>query len=254
MRAITALSFLALLAIAWTSSAQGETAAGGSLRVSFAGSLSPKALPRQGSAPISVRIGGRISTTDGTDPPPLQTIEIALNRSGRLNPKALPICRIDLIQPATTEEAIRACKSSKVGDGSFSAAVAIPGQAPFPSLGQVTAFNGRKGGHPVILLHIYGTEPVPTSLTVPLGMSRGKGSFGLVLRGSLPSVSSNIGFVTGVSLRLGNRRRSHPYLSAGCPAPKGFSGAVFPLVRASFAFADGRTLRSTLVRSCRAQG
>ncbi len=44
------------------------------------------------------------------------------------------------------------------------------------------------------------------------------------------------------------------YLVAGCPAPEGFPGAVFPLLRASFRFDDGRSLGSTLNRSCQAKG
>jgi hypothetical protein len=44
------------------------------------------------------------------------------------------------------------------------------------------------------------------------------------------------------------------YLSAGCPAPKGFPGAVFPFAKASFAFAKQPSLNSTLTRSCGAEG
>ena len=44
------------------------------------------------------------------------------------------------------------------------------------------------------------------------------------------------------------------YVSASCPAPKGFGGAPYPLIRASFGFAGGQQLRSTLNRSCRARG
>jgi hypothetical protein len=231
-----------------------ELAAAGNLRVSFSGELKPRVLPRAKAAPISVRIGGRIFTTDKSDPPSLERIEIALNRDGRIDPKALPSCTAERIQPATTETALRVCGAAKVGEGSFSAAVAIPGQAPFPSRGDVTAFNGREHGRPVILLHIFGTEPVPTSLTVPLRITRGKGQFGTVLRGDLPSVDSNVGFVTGISLRLGGGRRSRPYLAAGCPALDGSSLAVFSLARVSFAFAGTKTLRSTLLRSCRAIG
>lgn len=52
--------------------------------------------------------------------------------------------------------------------------------------------------------------------------------------------------------RAGGERRS--YLSAGCPVPKGFSEFSFPLIRASFSFAGGKTLSSTLSKSCRAKG
>jgi hypothetical protein len=237
-------------------SARAEIAQKGNLRVSFNGALSPKKLPRRGVAPISVELGGRITTTDGSDPPALSGIEIAINRAGRLDPEALPACSLEQVQPASTAYARRVCAAARVGGGSFSASIAIPEQSPYPSRGTVTAFNGRDSGRPVVLLHIYGTEPVPTSFTLPLTMSRGHGTFGTVLRGKLPGIDAHVGFVTGISLRLGSPPRSagRPYLSAGCPAPKGFSLAVFPLARASFSFAAGPTLSRTLVRSCRARG
>ena len=54
----------------------------------------------------------------------------------------------------------------------------------------------------------------------------------------------------------GVRGRGEPapsYLSAGCPAPKGFPGATFPFAKASFAFAGKQALTSTLTRSCGAR-
>jgi hypothetical protein len=48
--------------------------------------------------------------------------------------------------------------------------------------------------------------------------------------------------------------RTHSYLAADCPAPKGFSGAVFPLARASFSFEGGKTLTSVMNRTCRVAG
>lgn len=247
------IPLLAALLMA-TEDGRTETEQEGTLRVAFTARLMPKELPRHGTAPIDVELGGRISTTDGSDPPGLRRIEIGINRRGHLHPRALPRCRLDRIQPATTAYARQVCSTSRVGTGSFSAAVVIPGQAPYPSEGTVTAFNGVERGHPVILLHIYGTRPVPTSFTLPLRIGRGRGDFGTVLRGTLPSVDVGVGFVTGISLRLEGRRGGKRYLTAGCPAPKGFPGAVFPLVRAGFSFAAGPTLRSTLLRSCRARG
>jgi hypothetical protein len=38
---------------------------------------------------------------------------------------------------------------------------------------------------------------------------------------------------------------------AGCPAPSKFTAVSFPFARASFGFEDGRTLTSTLIRTCR---
>ena len=79
--------------------------------------------------------------------------------------------------------------------------------------------------------------------------------FGTVLDASLPGATGEWGYVTGLQLKLGREFTSHgkerSFLSAGCPAPRGFPGALFPLVRTSFAFAGGKTLTATLTRSCR---
>ena len=252
--ALAALAGLAVVAAA--GAATDDIAQKGTLRVSFSGSLKPKKLPRAGVAPVAVSLGGEISTTDGADPPGLRRIELAINRNGRLDPKALPACRLERIQPSSTAYARQACAASLVGEGTFSATVSIPEQSPFPSTGTVTAFNGVEDGKPVIFLHIYGTEPLPASFTLPLSIKRTSGTFGTVLRGALPSVDIHVGFVRGIELRLdgGKREGKSSYLTAGCPAPKDFPGAVFPLARASFSFAGGPTLSSTLIRNCTARG
>jgi hypothetical protein len=83
------------------------------------------------------------------------------------------------------------------------------------------------------------------------------GTFTTVLTASLPQTTGEWGFVTGIEITLGRqfryRGRRRSYVSAGCPAPTGFPGAVFPLVRASFGFAGAGTLTSTLTRNCRAR-
>jgi hypothetical protein len=247
-------SVIAVLGLAFVSYAVAEVAQKGTVRVTFSGGFSPKKLPREGAAAIAVNLGGDVSTTDGSNPPGLGAIEIAFNRNGHLDPKALPTCSLDQIQPASTAYARRACAAARVGQGSFSAAVSIPEQSPYPSRGVVTAFNGIEKGKPVIYLHIFGSEPLPTSFTLPLSISRASGTFGTVLRGKLPSVDAHVGFVTGITLELNSvSRHGKTYLSAGCPAPKDLSRVVFPLVRASFLFNEGPAVRETLVRNCKAR-
>ncbi|HKF82322.1 MAG TPA: hypothetical protein VKB23_05105 [Solirubrobacterales bacterium] len=238
--------------------ARAETAQKANLRVSFSGKISPAALPRLGAAPIAVTVGGRIATLDGAPPPQLQGIEIALNRAGHIDPKGLPSCTYAQIQPSTTAGAQAACGPAKVGEGTFAANVLIPEQSPFPSEGKIVAFNGIDKGRPVILAHVYGTLPVPLSYTLILSMRAGKGTWGTVLRAALPAVTADVAYVTGISLTL-NRRfevggKTRGYVSAGCPAPEGFSGAVFALARASFSFRTVGTLSSTLIRNCRVGG
>jgi hypothetical protein len=237
----------------WEGLARAEIAQRGNLRVNFDGGLTPRGLPLRARVPISVSIGGKISTLDHSAPPPLHRLELAVNRQGHFDPGALPVCGLSQIQPATTGAALAVCGSAKVGEGSFSASVAIPDQSPFPSQGTVTAFNGRVNGQPAILLHVYGPRPIPISFTVPLRLKKKRGEFGTAIVGALPSVSSNVGFVTGLQLKLiGSRgRHGRHYLSAACPAPEGFSATLFPMARAAFIFAGDIAMRSTLIRTCK---
>ena len=226
----------------------------GSIRVALSGGLSPTRLPRTGAAPISVTVGGTISTTDPASPPQLRKVAFAFNRAGRLDTKGLPRCRRTDIDPSSTQQALRACGDALVGEGRFAAAVRLPEQSPFPSAGKVTAFNGVEHGKPVVFAHIYGTEPVPTSIVLPLRVRHAKGRFATLLEASLAGLTGEWGYVKSIDLRLGRRYRAggrrHSFLSAGCPAPKGFPGAVFPLARASFSFDGGKTLSATLTRNC----
>ena len=230
----------------------------GGIKVSFDGKLAPKRLPRSGSAPVRVSVSAKIAATDeGKNPPSLRTISIAINRYGHFDTAGLPLCTERDIQPATTQNALAACKSALVGVGTFSASVGLSRQSPFPAVGKMYAFNARIDGKPAILAHVYGTKPVPTSFTFPFLLQQSKGTFGTILTAKLPSTGKE-GFITGLSMNLGRnysfkgKRRS--YLSASCPAPRGFGSAPFPLARAGFKFKGGRSLGSTLVRSCEVRG
>jgi hypothetical protein len=228
------------------------------VRVSFDGKLTPHVLPRQGTAPVGIVVDAQISATGGEDPPQLRRITIAINRNGRFTSKGLPACRVDQIQPSTTEGALAACRRSLVGEGRFSANVKLPEQSPFPSAGKVLAFNGKFNGKPAILAHIYGTDPAPTSTVLPFLLRDGRGTYGTTLEASLPQATGSWGYVTG--LRMSLRRsfsyhgHSRSFLSAGCPAPAGFPSAAFPLAKTSFAFAGNLTINAVLNQTCKARG
>jgi hypothetical protein len=246
---------LPLLLLAFAPLAFAEVAQEGNLRVSFEGKIAPHALPRHGNAPVAVTLGGRIKGVDGAPPPQLRSITIAINRNGRLDTRGLPRCNFHQIQPSTTEEAINACRRSLVGRGTFRARVALPEQSPFPSNGTILAFNGNLHGRPVIYAHIYGTEPLPTSFVLPFEVRRAGGQYGTALVAELPQVADEWGFIRQIGLTLDRsfryRGRDRSYISAGCPAPKGFRGATFNFAKATFGFEDGRSLSATLTRSCR---
>ena len=254
-----ALAVIASALLGAAAIAQADIAQKGHIRVSFQGDLTPKALPRSAQAPVKVSVGAKISSTSAKVPTAqLHTMTIAINRYGVLNTKGLPVCQLNDIQPATTADALAVCRRSLVGEGAFSANVPLSGRSPYPSEGKLYAFNGESNGQPAILAHVYGVRPAPASFTLVFLISRSKGTFGTNLKVTLPKTSSEGGYITGISLELSKTYSSHgkklSYLSASCPAPKGFPGASFPFAKASFGFIGGKALTSTLTRSCKVRG
>jgi hypothetical protein len=247
---------VAALSLLGAALAQGELSQSGNVRISFSGDFAPSSLPRDRPAPISVHVKGAIGTTDGSHPPPVRRIEIALNRNGRLNTTGLPACTSARLQSTSTETALERCGPSLVGRGRFGADVEFPSATPFPATGRMLAFYGRDRGGPALLLHLHGKTPVRTTFVLPLRISRPSGGeFGTVLSARIPTLAGGVGSVTEVDLRIGRtytyRGQRRSFISAACAAPSGFTVAIFPLVRGSFSFADGRRVETTLTRNCR---
>ncbi len=246
-------AFVILCATA--SPASAELTQRGDLFVSFSGGIDPGALPRHSPAPIAVRVAGRIRTLHGHRPPSLRRMTIAINRGGRLDTRGLPICRPSRIESTTSKVALAVCGGALVGSGSFAARTAFPEQPASPTRGRILAFNSRSGGQRTILAHAYGSDPVPISRLIVFRIRRGHGAYGTVLTATLPESLIHWGILKRISLSLHRlftyRGRVHSYLSAACEAPPGFHSASFSFAHAAMTFADGRTLSSTLTRSCR---
>lgn len=255
-RAISATAVCAAafaMASPLTPPSHAETGWAKGVKVVVTGKLRPAVLPRRGVRPIAVTFGGRISTIN-PEPPKLTKLTIAINRNGRFDTRGLPRCRLRSIRPSTNREALAACRSAMVGEGTFTANVRFPEQSPFPSNGRVLAFNGVMNGRPAIFAHIYGRKPVPTSYVLPFQVRRTSGTYGTVLEATFPEVTGEWGYVTGLTMslhrRFSFRGRTHGYLSAGCPAAKGFTKAIFPLARTNFEFDDDVEVSTTLNRTC----
>jgi hypothetical protein len=245
----TAFFLSATLALTGLSSlARGEVSQKQGIRVTVDGALSPKRLPRKGSAPVAVSVKGQIEAQSAAVLPQLQKLQVAINSAGHLDVAGIPHCRIGNINPSTNQEALAACRSSLIGEGSFSANVVLPEQSPFPSKGKLLAFNGTIGRQPAVFAHIYGTKPIPTSYVFAFRISQKKGTYGTILETSFPRATGDWGYVTGIELNLDKR-----FLTAGCPAPKGFNKVSFPLMKTSFQFKGGLSLDNTLTRSCEAK-
>jgi len=256
MRRRTAVALLVAVAplAAAATIAQAELTQHGDLFVTFAGGISPTALPRHTLAPISVSISGTVRTPPGTKPPPLRQMQIALNRAGHLETTGLPICHATQIEGTSSAQALRACRDALVGTGSYSAQASFPEKSTFPTQGHILAFNALSEGRPAILAHIYGTNPVPSTSVITFYIQHPAGAYGTRLIDNLPPSLNHYGYVKRIALTLHRtytyRGALHSYLSAACAAPRGISIAPFPFAHASMSFEGGVTLASTLVRTC----
>jgi hypothetical protein len=252
-RRLVTLVLLLIAVGALAAVARAETIQSGDVRVSFHAGFSPTALPRERPAPISVAFEGKISTTDETHPPALHQMRIELNSAGQIDTRGLPQCRTSALQATSSDLALARCRPALVGTGSFVAQ--LPVEPDLLVGGRALVFNGTVGGRPGMLIHIYVSDPVRLTLVIPIKISHQEGGFGTVLTTTVPKLAGGSASIVQLKLNIGRQfsfgGERHSYLSAACAAPDGFPGAVFPFVRSSFNFSDGRTMHTVLSRSCK---
>jgi hypothetical protein len=235
-------------------SARSELTQHGNLRLAFDARFVPHALPREVNVPVRVELSGSVRTVDGSRPPQLRRMSIAVNRYGKISTRGLPVCPASRLEATSSDAALANCRSALVGRGRFGANVDFP-DLTFPVEGRMLAFNSRARGRPAIALHVYGSNPVEATVVLIFRISHPtRGRFGTVLSTRIPRIASDLGYVTDLSLSFDRRYRhegeSRSFVSARCAAPAGFPGALFTFAKGSFAFANGQTLSATLVRDC----
>jgi hypothetical protein len=245
-----------VVAILGAALAQATVFDGVHVRATFNGWLTPHTLPRSKPVPVSLHMKGSVTTPTGDQPPQLRRMTISINRNGILSTAGLPLCPKRRLTSTTTAQALAACRGSVVGSGRFTAHIAIPSQAPFPARGRLVAFNSVRHGRPVILAHIYGTVPVPTSQLLEMFVARTRrGTFGTILSVKMPTFVAGWGYVNGFRLNLHRLYRyaggQRSLLTASCPAPTGFKAASFAAAKGTYYLSDGRKLTRVLDGSCR---
>jgi hypothetical protein len=250
---VTTLS-AAALAIVVVGSASGATVTAGNLIVSVNGVIGPRALPRSSYAPIRLNVDGSFKTTDGSHVPALKKVALQFDKHGTIDTEGLPTCKVSQLQSTLTAQAREVCGSALVGGGNVSAEIAFPEQAPFTASGPLLIFNGQsKGGKPVLILHVHADVPAPTTFVTTVAITRK--SSGLSLVANVPTIDGGYGYISSFAFSL--KRRFHfdgqekSFLNADCPAPGGLSETIFPLAKASYEFAGGESLQSTVVSHCK---
>jgi hypothetical protein len=253
-RGLIAAALVATLGVAAV--AHGESVQNGNVIVSFGGGITPRALPRSSAAPVAINIAGNFRSAHGSDlSAQLQTISIGINGEGKIFDRGLPTCQVERIQPTTVEAARRICGGAIVGHGHVQVRVHLDNQHPFTFKGPMLVFNAtRVGGHRRVLAQIYGRRP-PSAFVLNFKILKKPGTYGTVIQTSLPGPARRWAFITHFDMKLQRtytyRGERHSYISAGCPAPSGFPGTIYPFARAKFGFTGGKRVEVSLTRHCK---
>lgn len=250
----TVASGLAAAVLACASLASAAVVQEGNLRITLTSQVQPYKLPREKTAPIAVFVAGHLQAPGGGIPAQLKRLSVKVNRHGLLQSKGLPVCPISRLEPASSERALTSCGDALIGSGQFWAHIVLPDQGAYPSRGRLLIFNGRENGRPVLLTHIFTSNPFFSSFVLTFEIKKIKGTYGTQLSASLPEALGSWGYVDRIKLTLKRRYtfkgKQLSYFNSACPAPKGVKRVVFPLAQASFHFAEGLSLATKVEKAC----
>jgi hypothetical protein len=243
----------AVLAVALTlvlgATASGIEACIGPLCVSSTVDMQPRTLPAKGNAPITLSSITRVRTKDGSTPPTLDTIDFLIDKHGRVDSKAFPVCPKSKLEGATTAQARQRCSKALVGTGTGKALVTMPDKIPFQIKSAISFFNAAPtGGKPTLIAHAYETVPVPKALLVPIVIEKvAKGRYGFHVRVEMPEVAGGFGAPTLAEASIGatikRKGKKIGFVSAHC------SGGRLQ-VEGNLTFTNGDRFPTTLTSPC----
>lgn len=250
-------AILAALAAAYLGArpADAERSGGDGVVVSLDGTIAPRYMPRHRPAPIFISLSGDVRGDEGAAPPQLESIEIAFGAPGGLETTGLPTCPRASLRNSTPKQALARCPGAVVGRGEITTEVPFDPAKPVIARAGVLAFNGRSGGRPAVWIHAH-SNSLPVSFVLPFYLRVSpSGAFGVLMRAPVRRALGRWPRLRSFDVTLGRRYRApggpRSFLSARCPLPPRFSVGLFPMARATYRFASGPTLTTTIQRGCR---
>lgn len=179
------------------------------------------AAPEHRTAPVSLRLWGRFSTSDGTHPSALREMTLDLDRGVAIDARGLAACH----GAGGSHDGVGLkgkCEGAAIGGGRADLEIAVPGKAPIRTPSKLTLYNGgsRNG---VRTAYAIGEvkEPAPAPIVATIEI-REVGS-GLRAVAKLPAIAIDGGNGSLIDFHLKVKRlfeykgRPVSYLSARCP-------------------------------------
>lgn len=221
--------------------------------VSATASISPRALPAGGNAPVDVESVTRIKTTDGSQPPTLKQMVFIFDKHGSIDTKGLPVCTMAKLAGTTSPVARKRCAGAIVGEGIGKADVRLPGAAPVKVSMPLTFFNAPpEAGRPSLIAHAYETIPAAKTLLVPFSIERiHQGRYGFRIEIQMPEIAGGYGSATLAKATIGKTwergGRTVGYTNAHCQGGR-------LQVHGTLSFTDGSFFPGTLTSPCHVTG
>jgi hypothetical protein len=238
------------LTVGALSTASGEVAKSGNLEIEVDGNFSPKTLPKNKFAPISLSAEGKIRTLDGSHLPALREFILESDKNGAINVKGYPVCKASKIQATDTAHAKKACGSALIGKGQTDIEILFEESKAINAHSELLVFNGGvKGGKTTLYIHAYITKPVPSAVVTTVTIKKiHKGPFGLLSVAKIPKIAGGNGSPKNFSLTINKkftyRHKRYSVLTAKCPTGK-------LQAHGTAVFADGTRLSAGFVRPCK---
>ncbi len=253
-RSVIALIVVAVLVSLTAAAAHSERSQRGNLRAALQGKVSPLKLPRHHPAPVSLRLSGGLSTTDGSPLPRVTAMRFALAGRSAIQVRGIPVCPPARIRHTRDREALAACKGALVGRGRIEVAARIPTQPPLPVDASLLVFNARtSAGRTALLMHAYAESP-PVSVVIPFVLRHARGDFGteLIARG-LASKPTMSGFSMTLSRRSSEGGSRSSFLVGSCPLAPIYTSGLLTLALLEFSLQGGGRIRVEHLATCRAR-
>lgn len=251
LAAVTAFAVLGAAAIAGALTKVTLKSVPNNIEATFEGGATPKALPKKGTAPVSLTLNGKMASLNGEHLKALDTVTLDFDKAGKINTKGLASCSVAKLLSTTTKDAEKKCRSAIVGKGNVQADIALPEQPPFGASGPLVVFNGSKGGKQELILHVYAHVPAATTFVVPVKIGKDHGKFGTKAFIDVPKIVSGNGSVTSFKAKINKKftvgGKKQSLLNAGCP-----KGSL--AVKGDFKFAGGGDLTGELTVPCTPKG
>lgn len=256
-----AMSAVLVLGAAAVATAKYDVFKVGTLVLKADGGVSPKALPKNKFAPVTVRVKGKIEDTANSHPPAFREAVINFDKNGKINTKGLPACKGGDLEARNTSAAKKVCGKSVVGSGNGRIQISFPEQKPIPVKAPITVFNGgTKGGKTTLYIHTFITVPVPAAVVTTVTIKKiKKGRYGLATVSKIPVIAGGSGSVLEFDINFGKKYnykgKQQSYFLAKCTDGKFFAN----IIKAVFMNeAEGprvsTQIKGTIIRPCTPKG